>query len=763
MNKAITDGLVLMPPAFAAGLDVWSSEDGTPGSATYDGDPNAAFVPADADFGGALEILKSDNTQKLRYTGETPLQPGCYLRITARVKAISGNLPAVRIAAWAGNASNAHVTGVTETGPSTTLTTYGDVVEVSAIVGAGSRGGVDMAWGTEAVYGHFGLDLTGSNGGVVRIDDIIIEDITSAFQRDMMDWVDVLDYGAVNDGVTDCHAAFQAADADANGRQVLVPEGSYFLSDHITFIHAVRFEGTVVMPDNKRLALRREYHLNSYIDAFADETLAFKKAFQALLNFTDHDTLDMNGRRVQITEPLDLATIVDNQSSFEVRRVLRNGQIDIQPDPSFDTTVQTSSASYSIGDPKTLTNVVNAANIPAGSRLTGTGVGREVYVRSVNVGAQTITLSQPLYAAAASQTYTFTRNQYALDFSGFDRISKFILDGVEINCGGDSSGILLAPEGENFRIRDCRINKPKDRAITSHGHGCQDLHIERCHFDSNEQSVEAPLRTTIALNVNANDTKLKDNRFQRFLHTFVMDGNGHMIEGNHIFQGDGIVDGPRTGGIVFTYPNMSSTITGNYIDNCSIEWTNEHDAEPDFSSEYSFGGLAVTGNVFFAIDAASWFSYIIIKPFGPGHFIQGLSVQNNTFKAINGNIDRVERVDTTHADLDYGRTRNLVFEGNSFNGISQLTACPVTLEFTTASPLQNWSLDVSQYLPFGGWSRTVPAVATQGPITNGSGQTVFAMPYATANHGSNNNLVQLSWPEPVQGTVQVTVRVDNPV
>jgi len=31
MNKAITDGLVLMPPAFEAGLDVYSSGDGTPG------------------------------------------------------------------------------------------------------------------------------------------------------------------------------------------------------------------------------------------------------------------------------------------------------------------------------------------------------------------------------------------------------------------------------------------------------------------------------------------------------------------------------------------------------------------------------------------------------------------------------------------------------------------------------------------------------------------------------------------------------------
>ena len=45
MNKAITDGLVLAPPAFSAGLDVWSSEDGTPGGVTYDAIVSAAVVP----------------------------------------------------------------------------------------------------------------------------------------------------------------------------------------------------------------------------------------------------------------------------------------------------------------------------------------------------------------------------------------------------------------------------------------------------------------------------------------------------------------------------------------------------------------------------------------------------------------------------------------------------------------------------------------------------------------------------------------------
>ena len=51
MNKAITDGVVLMPLPFAAGLGVWSSGDGTPGSDTYAISRSGVFVSADQDFG----------------------------------------------------------------------------------------------------------------------------------------------------------------------------------------------------------------------------------------------------------------------------------------------------------------------------------------------------------------------------------------------------------------------------------------------------------------------------------------------------------------------------------------------------------------------------------------------------------------------------------------------------------------------------------------------------------------------------------------
>ncbi|KMW59043.1 hypothetical protein AIOL_004024 [Candidatus Rhodobacter oscarellae] len=764
MNKAITDGLLLMPPAFANGLDVWSSQDGTPGSSTYNGATNAAFVPSDQDFGGCLELVKTENTQKLRYMGETPILPGCYLRVTARVKAITGNLPTVRIAARAGRAGGSEVTGLVTTGPGVALTSYGEIVEVSAIVGTGDRNGVDMVWGTEPIYGHFGLDLTGNNGGVVRIDDIIIEDITSAFLRSMMDWVDVRDFGAVGNGSTNDLAAFEAADAAANGRDILVPAGTYRIAGNLTLENRTRFEGTLVMNANERLVLRRDFKFHDYCDAFGnDEVLAFKKAYQALLNFSDHESLDLGGRRIEVDAPIDMQAAVNNQTTYEVRRVIRNGQFNVVASSNWDTDTVTSAASYSANNPKKLTNVANVANIPVGSLVQGNGVGREVYVRDKNVGAGEITLSQELYGAPLNQTYTFKRFKFVLDFSGFTKISKFTITDVEIQCNGRSSGILLAPAGETFHLKDSFITKPMDRALTSHGNGCQDLQIDRCHFVSNEQSTLATQRVSQVFNVNANDAKIRSNRFQRFGHTMFLHGNGHVIVGNHLFQGDGSTDGPRVGGIIFTEPNLKTIITGNYIDNCFIEMSNEHDAKPEFSNEFSFGGLTITGNIFTANDVAPWFSWIVIKPYGPGHFIQGLSVTGNTFKALNGAIDRIEEVDTSFADLDYTRVRNVVFSGNTFNGIAQAAINPVTLEFDQVTNASTWTLNVADYLPFGGNARTVESVVAEGNIKNAAGQNIYHFPAVFTNAGTENNLVQLRWPEACNGTVVVTARVDKPV
>lgn len=764
MNKAITDGIVFNPPLFENGLNVWSRQDGLPGSDTYATSGNAIVVPADQDFSSCLEMLKTQGTQKLRSMGATPLLTGCYLRITARVKAISGNLPAVRIAAAPIGSNGQIVPGLPQTGSSVQLTAYGRVETVSAIVGTGSRGGVGLAWNTSVAHAYVGLDLTGPNGGIVRIDDIEVEDVTGAYLRTMMDWVDVRDFGAVGDGIADDTAAFTAADAAANGREVLVSKGTYRLTDHVTFNSRVRFEGTVTIPVSKRLSLVQNFELNSYIDAFGNEEEGFRKAIQALFNFTDHDTLDMMGRRVQLTQPLDVQAAVNDKDTYANQRKIRNGQIDVNGGPAFETTVVTASGTFSDAQPTRITGLANIANIPVGSLVTANaGVGREVYVNSVDVANQTVHLSVPLYGPPASQTYTFKRFKYALDFSGFANLQRFSLQDIEILMAGQCSGILLPANGLIFHVKDCFLTGPRDRGITSHGTGCQGMLIDRCQFLSNENIERVQDRVTIGFNVNANDTKIRNNRANKFLHFCVLSGSGHIITGNHFFQGDNETLGQRSAGIVFAEAQAKSVFIGNYVDNCYIQWTNEHDPEPDFSNELSFGGLQIVGNIIFSSGVPNSYRPVQIKPYGSGHFINGFVMTGNNFKTIKGQaLTRVDAVDTSFADLDRSRFVDVAVHSNTFHAVTNQTQNPITVPLTQGSAQTSWDADLTDYLPFGGQARVVQSVIPEGRITNASNATVWDLPYATPRTGSENQSVRLTWSQAAKGKVFVTARCDAP-
>ncbi len=763
MNKAVTEGLILMPPPFADGLTVWSSGDGVPGSPTYDGAANAAFVPSDPDFDGCLELLKTSSTQKLRWKGATPVINGLYLRVTARVKAMSGALPSVRIAGFAATSGNAAVSGAPVNGPSVTLTTYGEIVEVSAIIATAGRFGVDLNW-AGVHHGYVGLDLTGANGGVVRIDDIRIEDVTSYWLRDMMDWVDVRDYGAVGNGVADDYAAFAAAASAAasSGRALLVSAGSYYIGSTLTVEAPVRFQGTLTMPAAARLQLAKSFDFPTYAAAFGSEAEGLRKGLQALFYYTDHDTFDLKGRRIVLDAPIDLAQL-SGLDFYAIRRVLRNGLIEAADGAAWNTVTVTSQATYSTSQPGVLTGVTNVANVPVGSRVSGSGVGREVYVKARNISAQTLTLSQPLFNAVGTQNFTFRRFQYILDMGGFGTLERFEIDGVEFQCRGICSALNLSTEGPILSLRDCTFNRPKDKAITSTGRGCQGMLIDNCIFLSVESPLRAQDRVSVAVNVNANDVKLRSNLVQHFGKFAVMSGTYHLIEGNHFYHGDGESNAVRQSGIVLTYPNTVTTITGNYIDNTFIEHTNEHDATPNWGGEYSFGGLSITNNIFLVSNVISSFRFVSVKPYGTGHFLSGLVVTGNVFRTVNATPTRAEGVDTTHADLDYGRFRNVVWQGNTYNGISTQTESPLVLRHDQTTAATNWTVSTGGKLPFDGFARTVSGLVMEGQPNSASNEVRTSMPYVMVQQGAGSNQVRLTWPSVTRGRAVVTVRVDNPL
>lgn len=179
MHSAALQEIDLMPPAFSEGLHDWSRGDGTPESATYgDAGYSDAWIVEDEDFGACLEIRKTDTIQRLRYMGEMPFRPGSYIEVSARLKALNGPRGLVRIAALPGGRQGKPVDGLGTTGNVVGLDIFGRGYEASAVFGPVLRPGVDVVWNDKVLYAHVGLDIIGPNGGVVRVENLQVRDVT---------------------------------------------------------------------------------------------------------------------------------------------------------------------------------------------------------------------------------------------------------------------------------------------------------------------------------------------------------------------------------------------------------------------------------------------------------------------------------------------------------------------------------------------------------------------------------------------------------
>lgn len=251
------------------------------------------------------------------------------------MKCVTGNLPAARIAAYAIRSNGSHVSEVTQFGSSTAIKKHGRIYEISAIIGPGLRDGVDMVWGSEPDYGHFGLDLTGANGGIIRIDDFEIEDVTHLFHPDTFNVVDLRDYGGVGDGTTDNYNTFVNADRAADGRVLLVPQRTYYVGQGLSLASPVQFRGTLSMPDHAPLVLNHFYSIQPYLDAFNDGELALKKALQALMNGGAHESLDLCGKSISTRELIDVHATMATANDFLQLRVVRNGKIYVAGDEAW--------------------------------------------------------------------------------------------------------------------------------------------------------------------------------------------------------------------------------------------------------------------------------------------------------------------------------------------------------------------------------------------------------------------------------------------
>jgi hypothetical protein len=105
----------------------------------------------------------------------------------------------------------------------------------------------------------------------------------------------------------------------------------------------------------------------------------------------------------------------------------------------------------------------------------------------------------------------------------------------------------------------------------------------------------------------------------------------------------------------------------------------------------------------------------------------------------------------------------VVFEGNAFNGVSQVTMSPLVIEHSQATAADTWVVNGAGYLPFSGRARNVTGLVAEGPITNTANTPQFVMPYTLTEQGAGAQSAHLKWPAAVKGRVHVTLRCDNPL
>lgn len=181
MSISLFSDTDLMPPPFSEGLCDWSREDGTPETLTYETARNARLARNDADFGDCLEVRKLDPVQRLRYMGEVPVQRGAFIEFGARVKAMRGPLPEVRAASFAGGIHASVISGLPLQGPVTRLENFETVYLVRAVIGPKAMPGVDLVWDSRAVYAHLGIDILGPENSVLRIEQMVVREVTLRF------------------------------------------------------------------------------------------------------------------------------------------------------------------------------------------------------------------------------------------------------------------------------------------------------------------------------------------------------------------------------------------------------------------------------------------------------------------------------------------------------------------------------------------------------------------------------------------------------
>lgn len=511
---------------------------------------------------------------------------------------------------------------------------------------------------------------------------------------------------------------------------VNVDSGSLSISMSVVSFSAVNVNNLDPSAGGKSLRfadIRRNY---------VSDTVAFKAAMVSLMTGT-YSFLDGCGMAVSLAYLGPMATVL-GISTKAVFKCVHNFQfVADDTDGSWTTALKRADDRLGghtvISTTATLTahsvsiTVASGAGIEVGMLVQGTGIPRETYVSAVS--GVTITLTQRVYngGTGAGVTVKFKKLPMLFDFSGFSTLSRFILKDNYFDMASLGGVIQYGEAGIGNGFEQNYIRFPALRCIVDWKLGLSGSHIDGNHFLGPENGVVSASRVAIAMTVTDNDVKIRNNRAFDFLNAVICHGGGLLATGNHFWGGSDGSDTARSAAIVLTACPTKAAITGNYIDNSSIDMSQETSG----TNRTAMGCLALTGNTFTTgVTSQKWlrvdpyFSHSSTTSYGG--YVSNLVVVGNNFRGVGVNVTRPDECLTTHGSIKPHLHEDIHWGPNAYDGVTNKVANPARHKriVSAGAATTNWIFDYDDLFPLNGLALEVLGVGFHA-MTDASASAVF--------------------------------------
>lgn len=452
----------------------------------------------------------------------------------------------------------------------------------------------------------------------------------------------------------------------------------------------------------------------------------WKQALRDLFNLAYY-SLDLEGRKIIIDEPA-VMDVVTGLTSKAVWKRITNGELSISA--NFLTNYPVTSAVLSVTHTanSAVATMASTAGLRKGMYLIGAKLPRATFILSVDSPTQ-ITMTKKAMSSGVANVTRYDNN-YIFDFRNFTRLTRFTFENLHINCQSNGSAYMSSMDEDIVEFKNCRFVNPETFAICQYNAG-GGMVVDGCDFIASDSDTPPASRTRIACVMNG-DCRINNNRTAYFRHAFVIDGGATQFLCNHPFAGT--TDATDHLPNVIYQRSGNHVITGNYIDNGWIEFTNEEFAGV---AAAEVGGGIISGNRFVTRALAATEAFIVIAPYRANSVLAHMTIVGNGFKPLTSGgsvpLTAATKIDTTNGTIDATTVVDVFMSNNTFEQVGkQEEPAMVKVNFNSGNQAV---VSFANKFPFNLAPREALGIVYKGANTIGS-------PRVTAVAGNN---VTVDW------------------